>query len=134
MKRPKDTLSPSAGRAALQICHIKGTTVGTWLAQSAKRPTLDLGAGRDLTVPEFKSHIIRPRADGVESAWVSVSPSLFPSPPCVLPLSQSKHINFKKRFKKKGTTSSLGFPGTLWMLMHPMPRCFKYHLDNSTNI
>ena len=28
-----------------------------WVAQSVKRPTLDLGSGHDLTVPEIESHV-----------------------------------------------------------------------------
>ena len=51
---------------------------GTWLAESVKRPTLDL------MVCEFEPHAGL-CADGVEPAWDSVSP-LCPSPACAVSL------------------------------------------------
>ena len=42
------------------------------MAQSVKHPTLDLGSGHDLTVPEFEP-CIGPLADSVEPAWDSLS-------------------------------------------------------------
>ena len=60
-------------------CKIK--TRGTWVAQSVKHPTLDIGSGRDLTVVS------------VEPAWDSLSPSV--SAPsllaCMLNLSLSQN-------------------------------------------
>ena len=70
------------------------------MAQSVKRPTLDLGSDHDLTVCEFEPHI-RLCSDGAEPAWDSVSPSLYPSPTCarLLALSPSLKINkLKKHF------------------------------------
>ena len=66
------------------------------MAQSVKCPTLDLGSGHDLTVREFKPRIGL-CADGAESAWDSVSPSLSPSPACALSLKINKLK--KKNFK-----------------------------------
>ena len=48
---------------------------GAWVVLSIKHPTLDLGSGRDLTVPGFE-----PRVglciDSAEPAWDSLSVSL----------------------------------------------------------
>ena len=44
----------------------------TWLAQSVKRLTLDLGSGHDLTVREFKPHVGL-CADDAEPVWDSLS-------------------------------------------------------------
>ena len=64
----------------------------TWVAQSVKLPTLDLCSGNDLAVCEFE-HRIRLCANGVESAWDSVTPL------CLSPAyarSQNKERNIKK--------------------------------------
>ena len=45
------------------------------MAQLVKQTTLDLCSGHDLIVPEIKS-CFGFCADGVEPAWVSLSPSL----------------------------------------------------------
>ena len=45
------------------------------MVRSVKRLTLALGSGHDPTVGEFEPHIGL-CADGVNSAWDSVSPSL----------------------------------------------------------
>ena len=58
---------------------------GTWVAQSVKRLTLDLGSGHDLAACELEP-CIRLRADSSEPAWDSLSFPLCPSP-CVLSLS-----------------------------------------------
>ena len=58
------------------------------MAQSVKRPALDLGSGPDLTVCEFEAHVGLCAA-GVEPAWDSVSP-LCPSPAGARALSLSK--------------------------------------------
>ena len=52
---------------------------GTWVAQSVKRPTLDVGSGHDPAVREFELRVglCSGRA---EAAWDSLSPSLCPSP------------------------------------------------------
>ena len=52
---------------------------GAWVAQSAKRPTLDFCSGQDLTVREFEPHIGL-CADSAEPAWDSLSPSLSAPP------------------------------------------------------
>ena len=52
---------------------------GAWVSQSCGCPTLDFGSGHGLVVREFENHI-RISADGVESAWDSLSPSLSASP------------------------------------------------------
>ena len=57
---------------------------GTWGAQSVEQMTLDLSSGRDLTVPEFESHIGL-YTGSMEPAWDSLSPSL-----SVLPHLQNK--------------------------------------------
>ena len=65
------------------------------MAQSVKRPTLDLGSGHDLTVCEFRSHIGL-CADGVELAWGSLSLPLSLCPSllvCAVSLSLSPKIN-----------------------------------------
>ena len=49
------------------------------MAQSVKRPTLDLGSGRDLMVCEFEPHIGL-CADRVEPAWNSLSLLSLPLP------------------------------------------------------
>ena len=56
--------------------------MGVWVAQSVKHLTLDVGSGRDLMVHEFKPHMGL-CADGRESAWDYVSPSLSAPPPLV---------------------------------------------------
>ena len=49
------------------------------MAQSVKRPTLDLGSGHDLTVREFELHVGL-CAGSAEPAWDSLSLSLpFPT-------------------------------------------------------
>ena len=54
---------------------------GAWGAPLIKRPTLDFGLGHDLMVRRLKSYVGL-RADSVEPAWDSLSPSLLvPLPP-----------------------------------------------------
>ena len=48
---------------------------GTWVAQSVKHLTLDLGSGHDLTVHEFEP-CVQLFADSAEPAKNSLSPSL----------------------------------------------------------
>ena len=59
---------------------------GAWVAQSVKPPTLDFSSGQDLVNCEIEPPI-RLRADSVEPALDSPSPSLCPSPACALSLS-----------------------------------------------
>ena len=54
-------------------------TRGAWVAQSAKRLTLDFSSGYDLTDPELES-CIGLCADSAEPAWDPPSPS-FSAPP-----------------------------------------------------
>ena len=61
--------------------------MGTWMAQSIKRPTLDVASGHDFTVHEFKSHIGL-CADDTEPAWDPLSPSLSAPSPLILFLSK----------------------------------------------
>ena len=51
------------------------TLKGTWVAQLAKRQTLDFGSGRDLTVREIEPRVWL-HADSMGSAWDSLSLSL----------------------------------------------------------
>ena len=69
--------------------HLK--TLGLWVAQLVKHPTLDFGSGHDLTVCEFEP-CVRHCADDVEPAWDCLS--LF--------LSLSLKIN---KIKTKTTTN-----------------------------
>ena len=70
-------------------------TWGTWVAQSVKHPTLDLGSGHDLTVCGFKPHI-----RSVLTVWSLLGILSFPlSLPLptytqALSLSQNKLTNF----------------------------------------
>ena len=57
-----------------------------WVAQSVKCPTLDFGSGHDLAVCEFEP-LVGLRAGTVESAWVSLSPSVSAPPTFSLSLS-----------------------------------------------
>ena len=71
------------------------------MAQSVERPTLDLGSGHDLTVPEFEPGIGF-CSESTESAWDSLSPPTHPvpNPPAASPLfilSLSLKINLKKK-------------------------------------
>ena len=54
---------------------------------AVKQPTLDFGSGHDLAVRGFEPRV-KPRtglrADGVQPAWDSLSPSLSVPPPLVL--------------------------------------------------
>ena len=59
---------------------------GTWVAQSVKRLTLDLGSGHGLTVPEFES-CIGLCTDSMKPARDSLSLLLFLSVPHQLSLS-----------------------------------------------
>ena len=62
------------------VCSIiKNRNKGTWVAQSVRRPTLDVSSGPDLTVREFEPHV-RLSAVGAEPALDPLSPSLCPSP------------------------------------------------------
>ena len=70
---------------------MQGIYRGTWVAQLAKHPTLDLGSGHGLTVHETEL-CIRLCADSVEPAWDSLSPSLSAPPLLSLSLSQNKKI------------------------------------------
>ena len=65
----------------------------TWVAQSAKRLTLDFSSGHDLTVREFKPHI-RLCADGMEPAWDSLSLLSLPLL-CAFSLSLSLSLSLK---------------------------------------
>ena len=56
------------------------------MVQLVGHPTLDLGSGHHLTVPELKPHIGL-CVDGAESAWDSVSLSLCPLSACAFSLS-----------------------------------------------
>ena len=62
------------------------------MAQLVKHPTLDFGSGQDLTVREFEPRF-HLHADGTESAWDSLSPSLSVPPLLMLSLSLSLKIN-----------------------------------------
>ena len=52
---------------------------GSWVAQSVKHPTLDFSSGHDLTVCDFKSHVML-CTNGVEPASDPLSPSLLSAP------------------------------------------------------
>ena len=52
------------------------------MTQLVECPTLDFSSGRDLMVPQFKSHVGL-SADNAEPAWDSLSPSLSSPPPFV---------------------------------------------------
>ena len=67
----------------------KNMFTGTWVAQSGKRLTLDLGSDHDLTVHEFKPQV-KLCAHSMEPTWDSLSPSLSDPPPLMLSLSHSK--------------------------------------------
>ena len=64
---------------------------GTWVAQSVKHPTLNLGSGGDLMVCEFEPHV-KLCADGAEPAWDSLSLFLCPSPTCTCSHAQKKYL------------------------------------------
>ena len=74
---------------------------GTWVAQSVKRPTLDFGSGHDLTVREFKPRIGL-CTHSEEPALDPLSPSLCPSPACIL---LSLSLSLSKINKCKQTNS-----------------------------
>ena len=74
---------------------------GTWVAQSVKRPTLDFGSGHDLTVCEFKPRIGL-CTHSEEPALDPLSPSLCPSPACIL---LSLSLSLSKINKCKQTNS-----------------------------
>ena len=59
------------------------------MAQWVKHPTLDFGSGRDLTVREIKPRIGL-CTESEESAWDSLSLSLYVPPLLVLSLPQKK--------------------------------------------
>ena len=63
--------------------------MGTWLAQSVKRPTLGFGSGHDLTVCEFE---LRNGlcVDSAGPAWDSLSLPLYPFPALALSLKINK--------------------------------------------
>ena len=65
------------------FCHIlliNAVKKGACVAQLAKHPTLDFGSSQDLIVHEIKPQVGL-CTDSVETAWDSLSPSLFaPSP------------------------------------------------------
>ena len=75
----------------------KNVFLGTWVAQSVKRPT-----SAQVMISQFVGS--SPTSGSVlttqslEPASVSVSPSLFAPPPLMLCLSHSKIINIKKKF------------------------------------
>ena len=60
------------------------------MAQSVKRPTLDLGSGYDLMVCGFRPYV-GVHADSVEPAWDSLFPSLSAPPLLSLSLKINKH-------------------------------------------
>ena len=64
---------------------------GTWMAQSVELLTLGFGSGHDLMVREIEPRD-RIRADSMEAAGDSLSPSLSASPPlsCTYMFSLSK--------------------------------------------
>ena len=62
-------------------------------ARLDQRPTLDFGSGHDLTVLEFEPHVGL-RADSVEPAWDSLSPS--PSAPPLLACSISLFLSLSQ--------------------------------------
>ena len=64
----------------------KPQTQGTWVAQSGKCPTLDVGSGHELMIHGFEPRIGF-YADSVEPAWDSLSLLSFSVPP--LPCSPS---------------------------------------------
>ena len=64
------------------------------MAQSVKRPTLDLGSGHDLMVCGFKP-CVSLCAHSMELAWDSLSVSLSAPPPLIPPCSLSLKINNK---------------------------------------
>ena len=72
---------------------------GTWVAQSVKHLTLDFSSGQELVVYEFKPQIGLPD-NGVEPAWDSLSPCLYPSP-ALFSLSLSLSQNNKHETNKK---------------------------------
>ena len=53
---------------------------GTWVAQSAKHPTLDFNSGQDLIIRELEPCVLL-HAVRVEPAWDASPPSLCPPPP-----------------------------------------------------
>ena len=75
------------GMTELENHHFRGT----WVAQSAKRPTLNFGSGHDLTVHRFKPRIGL-WAESMEPAWDSLPLCAHPMfvRACVLSLSQNK--------------------------------------------
>ena len=74
---------------------------GSWVAQSVKCPTLDLGSGHDLKASGF-THVGL-HADGAEPVWDSLSLlSLCPSPMLTLLVS----LYLKKKKKKTTNLSS----------------------------
>ena len=61
--------------------HIKDSNVwSAWVARSLKHTTLDPGSGHDLTVHEFETRVGL-CADREETAWDSLSPSLWAALP-----------------------------------------------------
>ena len=75
---------------------IKNDAGGTWVPQSLKHPTLDLGSGQDLTVREFKPRTGLP-AVSAEPALDPLYPALSAPPPCerALSLSLSPSLSLK---------------------------------------
>ena len=80
--------------APKNIFKSKNTSQGTWVAQSVKCRTLGFSSGHDLTVCEFEP-CIGLCTDSGESAWDSLSPSLYHSPAHCLCLKINK---LKKNF------------------------------------
>ena len=65
----------------------KDNSWDTWVAQSGKHLTPDLGLGHDLTDCEIDSRMGL-HSDSSESVWDSLSPSLAPPPlACILSMS-----------------------------------------------
>ena len=84
--------------AASQLYFKKCRSVwGARVAQSVKYLTVDLSSGHDLKACEFKP-CTGLCANGMESAWDSVSSSLCPSPAYALSHSLSKQINKLKKY------------------------------------
>ena len=86
------------------------------MAQSVKPPTLDFGSGHGLMVGGFWPRV-RLRADSVELAQDSLSPSLSAPPPLALSLSKiSKYFFKKEEYNSHLSVSFLdaGPTGTNW--------------------
>ena len=72
--------------------------MGTWVARSVKRLTLDFGSGHDLTVRGTEPHI-RLCSDSKEPAWgsLSLSLSLSHSTPSRLLCTRARALSLKKQ-------------------------------------